>query len=53
MTRTSIAYLVLLVIAIVGIDLLFFRHHVWLRLLMNVGIVMVFIALYLRFVRNP
>ena len=52
-TRTSIAYLVLLVIAIVGVDLLFFRHHIWPRLLMNVGIVMVFVALYLRFVRNP
>jgi hypothetical protein len=31
----------------VGVDVLFFRHHVWERLIANVGIVLVFAALYL------
>lgn len=34
---------------VVGVDILFFRHHVWARLLANVGIVLVFAAFYLRF----
>ena len=37
---------------IVGIDLAFFRSRFWERLLANVGIVLVFAAFYLRFLRQ-
>ena len=42
-------YVVALVGVVVGVDILVFRHHVWARLLANVGIVLVFAAFYLRF----
>ena len=42
-------YVLVLVVVIVGIDLLFFRHDFWPRLMVNVGIVLVFAAFYLRF----
>ena len=42
-------YVVALILVVVGVDILFFRHYVWARLLVNVGIVMVFAAFYLRF----
>jgi type IV secretory pathway VirB2 component (pilin) len=38
-----------LVAVVVGLDLLFFRNHFWERLIVNVGIVLVFAASYLRF----
>jgi hypothetical protein len=41
-------YVVALVVVIVGVDVLFFRHQVWARLMANVGIVLVFAAFYLR-----
>ena len=37
---------------IVGIDLVFFPHLVWGRLTFNIGIVLVFAAFYLRFLRH-
>jgi len=39
-----------IVVVVVGVDLLFFRHHVLERLLANVGLVLLFAAFYLRFV---
>ena len=36
---------------VVGVDVLFFREHFWERLLVNVGIVLVFAAFALRFLR--
>ena len=48
-----VLYVVALVAVVVGTDILFFRHHVWERLLVNVGIVLVFGAVYLRFLRRP
>jgi predicted cobalt transporter CbtA len=42
-------YVVALVVTVVGVDILIFRHHVRARLLANVGIVLVFAAFYLRF----
>ncbi|MFC0449169.1 hypothetical protein [Rhodococcus jostii] len=44
-------YVLALVAVVVGVDVLFFRHHFWERLLVNVGIVLVFAAFYLRFLR--
>jgi hypothetical protein len=37
-----------MVAAVVIVDVLFFRGHVWQRLLVNIGIVVVFGAFYLR-----
>ena len=34
-------YLLALVAVVVGADILFFRHHFWARLIVNVGIVLV------------
>ena len=48
--QTAVAiYVLALVAVVVGVDVLFFRHHVWARLLANVGIVLVFAAFALRF----
>jgi hypothetical protein len=41
-------YVLTLVAVVVGVDVLFFRHHVWERLIVNVSIVLVFGAFYLR-----
>jgi hypothetical protein len=38
---------------IVGVDLVFFRDRFWARLMVNVGIVLVFAAFYLRFFNRP
>ena len=37
---------------VVAVDLLFFRDHFWGRLAANIGIVLVFVAFYFRFVRH-
>ena len=42
-------YVLTLVAVVVGVDVLFFRHHFWARLAVNVGIVLVFAAFGLRF----
>jgi len=46
-------YVLAMVVVVVGVDVLFFRHHFWPRLAVNVGIVLVFIACYFRFVKRP
>lgn len=54
MSKQLIAALCLMamITIIVAVDLMFFRHHVWERLMANVGIVLVFAAFYLRFFRH-
>jgi predicted cobalt transporter CbtA len=46
-------YVLALVAVVVGVDVLFFRHHLWERLIANVGIVLVFAAFYFRFRKHP
>jgi preprotein translocase subunit SecE len=46
-------YVAALVAVIVGVDFGFFKHRFWERLTVNVGIVLVFTAFYLRFLRHP
>jgi hypothetical protein len=41
-----------LVAVVVGVDILVFRHQFWPRLMVNVGIVLVFAAFYLRFLKH-
>jgi hypothetical protein len=45
-------YVLALVAVVVGVDVLFFRHRFWERLMVNVGIVLVFAAFYLRFLKR-
>jgi hypothetical protein len=48
-----VLYALALVAVVVGVDILFFRHHFWERLAVNVGIVLVFGAFYWRFLKRP
>ncbi|MFY9743011.1 MAG: hypothetical protein WA252_13365 [Candidatus Sulfotelmatobacter sp.] len=50
---TIILYVVLLAAVVVGVDFLFFRDRFWERLMANIGIVLVFAAFYLRFLKHP
>jgi hypothetical protein len=46
-------YLAAMIAVIVGIDLVFFRNRFMERLIVNIGIVLVFAAFYLRFLKQP
>jgi predicted cobalt transporter CbtA len=48
----NVLYVFAMVAVVIGVDLLFFRHHIWLRLVVNVGIVLVFVLSYFRFVKR-
>jgi len=48
-----VLYVVAMAAVIVGVDFVFFRNRFWERLTVNIGIVLVFAAFYLRFVRRP
>jgi hypothetical protein len=47
-----VLYAVAMAAVIVGLDFLFFRGRFWPRLIVNIGIVLVFAAFYLRFLRR-
>ena len=49
----AVLYVLALIAVVVGVDILFFRHHFWERLAVNVGIVLVFVAFYFRFLKHP
>jgi len=44
-------YVLLMVAVIVGVDFLFLRNRFWERLMVNIGIVLIFAALYLSFLK--
>ena len=48
-----VLYVLALVGVVVGVDVLFFRRYLLARLIANVGIVLVFAAFYLRFLKRP
>jgi protein-S-isoprenylcysteine O-methyltransferase Ste14 len=48
-----VLYVLALIAVVVGVDVLFFRNHLWPRLMVNVGIVLVFVAFYFRFLKRP
>jgi hypothetical protein len=48
-----VLYAVAMAAIIVGVDFMFFRDRFWQRLTVNIGIVLVFAAFYLRFLRRP
>jgi len=49
---TAALYVVLMIAVIVTIDLSFFKNRIWERLMVNVGIVLIFAAFYFRFLRG-
>ena len=55
MTKTTygVFFALIMISVVVSVDLLFFKNHFWERLIANIGIVLVFIAFYLRFLKKP
>mgnify|MGYP003334440290 CR=1 FL=1 len=47
--KHGIAFALVVSVTIVGVDLIFFRHHFWPRLAANIGLVLLFGAIYFRF----
>lgn len=54
MTRemSVVLYIVMLIAVVVSVDVLFLKHLFWERLLVNIGIVVVFATFYLIFLKN-
>lgn len=48
-----VLYVAVMIAVVVGVDVLFFKDRFWARLMVNVGIVLVFAAFYLRFFKSP
>jgi hypothetical protein len=48
-----VLYVLAMVSVVVAVDVLFFRNRFWARLMVNVGIVLVFLAFYVRFLKRP
>jgi hypothetical protein len=48
-----VLYVLAMIAVVVGADILFFKGQFWARLIANVGIVLVFAAFYLRFLKRP
>ncbi len=42
-----------MITVVISMDVLFFRNRFWERLIANIGIVLVFIAFFLRFFKTP
>ena len=49
----TLLYLVVMIAVVVGVDWRFLRRHLWRRLAVNAGIVLVFLAVYGVFVHQP
>jgi len=49
----AVLYVAAMAAVIVGVDVAFFRDRFWERLAVNVGIVLVFVAFYFRFLKRP
>jgi uncharacterized membrane protein YfcA len=48
-----VLYVLAMVAVVVGVDVLFLRDHFAERLLANIGIVLIFMAFYFRFLKRP
>jgi uncharacterized membrane protein len=48
-----VLFTLIMIAVVVSVDLLFFKDRFWERLMANIGIVLVFLAFYLRFLKNP
>jgi hypothetical protein len=50
---TVIIYVAVMAATIVGVDFMFLRNRFWERLIVNIGIVLVFGAFYWAFLKRP
>jgi hypothetical protein len=50
---TTALYVLAMVAVVVGVDVTLFRNQFWPRLAVNIGIVLVFVAFYFRFLKHP
>jgi len=48
-----VLYIVVLIAVVVSVDFLFFKNLFWERLIVNIGIVLVFAAFGMRFLMKP
>ena len=48
-----VLYIVVLIAVVITVDVLFFKNRFWERLIVNSGVVLVFAAFYLRFLKKP
>jgi uncharacterized membrane protein len=55
MTRNiyAVLFALIMIAVVISVDLLFFKNRFWERLIANIGIVLLFVAFYLRFLKNP
>jgi len=55
MTRTfqGLIFALIMITVVVGMDVLFFRGRFWERLMANMGVVLIFAAFHLRFLKRP
>lgn len=49
---TVLIYILAMIVTVVAVDLLFFRHRFLERFLANIGIVLVYVAFYLAFLNK-
>ena len=47
-----VLYIGVLIVVVITVDILFFKNRFWERLMVNIGIVLVFAAFYLRFLKK-
>jgi len=50
---TVALYVMTMIVVIVGLNFMFFRNRFWERLALNIGVVLVFGAFYMRFFGRP
>ncbi len=48
-----VLFALIMIAVVVSMDLLFFKNRFWERLMANIGIVLVFAAFYLKFLKKP
>ena len=49
---TGALFVVVMIAVVVAVDVLIFRHHFWERLAANVGIVLLAVAIYFRYLHR-
>lgn len=49
----TVLYVLVMIAVVVSADILFLRHLAWVRLIVNIGIVLVFLTFYLTFLKRP
>ena len=52
MTRSQLIYVAVMIAVIISVDFLFFKNRFWERLFVNIGIVLVSVAFYYRFLKK-